>query len=181
MLANPNTASSEYGHASVRELCDKLEETFSALTQMRDRMNSGDLRPDPLPSKTSPEFTRAVLNYSLALSKIDDLSKSVRDMRFDVMRCTTGLETTFQHVHNLYNIMHNGLELARNASRVSILSTSTNLTARIKLADRLKGWEGTWGLSRQDKSSSASHPVSLQTPSHFIFRFSVLILFNLIM
>ena len=163
-------ASSQHGHASVQKLCDELEETFSALTQMTDRMNSDDMRPDPLPSnKKSPEFARAVLNHSLAPSKIDYLAKNVRDMRFDVTRCTTRLDTTFQHVYTLYNIMHNGLGLARNASRVSILSTSTNLTARIQLADRLKGWEGTWGLSRRDRSSSASHPVSSQTPSHFIF------------
>ena len=136
--------SSEYGQAAVRKLCETLEETFSALTQMTDRTISDDLRPDPLPSnKKSLEFTRAVLKHNLTPNRITDLAKSLRDMRSDVTRCTTRLETTFQHVHTLYDIMNNGL--ARTASRTSILSTATNLTSRIQLADWLKGREGAWG------------------------------------
>ena len=171
MWINPNMASSEYGQAAVREQCDTLEETFSTLTQMTDRTNSDDLQPAPLPSnKKSLEFTRAVLKHSFTPSTITDLVKGLREMRSDIETCLTRLETTFQHFHTLYDIMNNGL--ARTASRLSIFSTSTNLTVRIQLAAWLKGLEGTWGLSRQRRSISVSHPVSSPTPSHFIFRFS---------
>ena len=152
-------ASSECGQAAVRDLCDTLEETFGTLTQMTDRTNSDDLRPAPLPSnKKSLEFTRAVLKHSFTPSKLTDLVKGLRDMRSDIETCLTELETTFQHVHTLYDLMNHGL--ANIASRASIFSTSTNLTVRIKLADWLKGLEGTWGLSRQHRSTSVSHPVS---------------------
>ena len=158
MWANPNMATSEYGQSTVRELCDTLEETFSTLTQMTDQMDSDDLRPAPLPSnKKSLEFTRAVLKHSVTPSKITDLVKGLRAMRSDIEMCLTELETSFQHVHTLYDITNNGL--ARIPSRASTISTSTNLTVRIKLADWLEGLEGTWGLSRQRRSTSVSHPL----------------------
>ena len=152
-------AFSEDGQAAVQELCDTLEETFSALAQMTDRTNSEELRPAPLPpNKKSLEFTRAVLKHSFTPSKLTDLVKGLRDMRSDVETCLTKLETTFRHAHALYDIMNHGL--ARNASRTSIFSTSTNLTLRIKLTEWLKGLEGTWGFSRQRRSISVSHPAS---------------------
>ena len=154
---NPNIASSGDGQAAVLELCDTLNATFSTLTQMTDRTNSDDLRPAPLPAnKKSLEYTRAILRHSFTPSKISDLVKGLRDMRSDVETCLTKLETTFQHVNDLYNIMNNGL--ARIASRASMFSTSTNLTVRIKLAGWLKGLEGTWGLSKQRRSTAVSHP-----------------------
>ena len=178
MWANTNMASSEYGQAAVRELCNVLEETFSTLTQMTDRTNSNDLRPAPLPSnKKSLEFTQAVLKHSLTPSKIADLVKGLRDMRSDVETCLTRLETTFQHVHALYDIMNNGL--TRITSRASIFSTSTNLTVRIQLAGWLKGLEGKWGISRERRSISVSHPFSSWAPSHFKFGFSFVIFLNL--
>ena len=135
---------------------------------MTARTNSDDLRPAPLPpNKKSLEFTRAVFKHSFTPSRITDLVKGLRDMRSDVETCLTKLETTFQHVHDLYDIMNNGL--ARIASRASIFSTSTNLTVRIQLAGWLKGLEGTWGLSRKRRPVPVSHPVSAQIPSHFIF------------
>ena len=169
---------SEEGRDAVLNLCTTLEETFSALTQMTDKTNSDDLRPAPLPSdKKSLEFTQAVLRHSLTPSTIIDLVKSLQAMRSDVARYTSRLETTFHRVQFLYNIMNN--ELARSASRDSSLSTATNLTVRIQFAGWLKRREGTWGFSRQERSTSVSHPVSFQTPSHFIFCFSFLIFFNL--
>ena len=171
-------ASSEYGQAAVRELCDTLEETFSTLTQMTDQTNSDDLRPAPLPSdKKSLEFTRAILKHSFTPSKITDLVRGLRDMRSDIEMCLTELETTFQHVHTLYDVMNHGL--ARTASRASKLSTSTTLTVRIQLAAWLKGWEGTRGLSRQHKSTSVSHLVSCRTISHLAFGFSFVTFFEL--
>ena len=143
-------STSEQGQVAVRELCDALEETFSKLTQMTDKANSDDSRPAPLPSnKKYLEFTQAVLRHSFMPSKIADLVKALRDMRSDVQICLTKLETTFQHVNTLYNIMNNGL--ARIVSRTSIFSTATNLTIRIKLSDWLKQRERTWGfLSRRN-------------------------------
>ena len=178
MWTNPNVASSEYGQAAVRELCDTLEETFSTLTQMTDRTKSNDLRLAPLPfKKKSLEFTQAVLKHSFTPSTITALIKGLRGMRSYIDPCLTRLETTFQHVHTLYFIMNNGL--ARTASQLSIFSTSTNLTVRIKLAAWLKRLEGTWGLSRQRRSTPVSHPVFFQTPSQFIFGFSFVTFLNL--
>ena len=166
-MVNPNMASSEDGQVAVRELCDTLEVTFSTLTQMTDRTKSDDLRPAPLPSNTkSLEFTRAVLKHSFTPSKITDLVKGLRDMRFDVETCLTKLETTFEHVHALYDITNNGL--ARIASRGSFFSTSTNLTVRVQLAAWLKGLEDTWGLSGPHRSISVSHSFSSHTASHLI-------------
>jgi hypothetical protein len=145
---------------------------------MTHRTNSDDLRPTPLPSNTkSLEFTRAVLKHSFTPSKITDLVKGLREMRSDVQMCLTDLETTFQHVHTLYNIMGNGL--ARIVSRASIFSTSTNLTMRIELAAWLKRREETWGLSLPRKSTSVSHVVSSQTPLNLISDSSFVAFFNL--
>ena len=171
-------ASSEYGQVAIREMCDVLEGTFSTLTQMTDRTNSDDLRPAPLPSnKKSLEFTRAILRHTFTPSTITELVKGLRDMRSDVETCLTELETTFQHVQALYDIMNNGA--AHSASRASIFSTSTNLTVRIQLAAWLKGLEGTWGLSRHRRSISVSHPYFSQTSSHLIFGFSFVTFFDL--
>src|SRR5258706_1850106 len=171
-------ASSEYGQSAVRELCDALKEGLNALTQMTDQSNSDDLRPAPLPTnKKSLEFTRAILKHSFTPSKITDLVKGLRDMRSDVETSLTKLETTFQHVRTLYDIMNHGLK--RTAPRASMFSTSTNLTVRIKLATWLKGLEGRRGLSGQWRSTSVSHPVSSQTPSHIIVGFSFVTFLNL--
>ena len=168
MSVNPNIIFSEDGRAAVRELCDALEETFSVLTQMTDGTNSDDLRPVPSTlHKKSLEFTRAVLKHSFTPSTVTDLVEGLRDMRSDVETCLTKLETSFQRVHALYDIMNHGLK--RRASRASIFSTSTNLTVRSKLAAWLKGWEGTWRPFRQRESTSVSHPVSLRR--HFISLF----------
>ena len=163
MLVNPNMATSEDGQAAVRELCEVLGATISTLTQMTDRMDEDDLRLAPLPSKTkSLEYIQAVLKHSFAPSKITDLISALREMRVDVQACLTKLETTSQHVHTLYDIMNN--RLARIESQGSTFSTSTNLTARIKLAARLKGWEGAWRAFRQRQSTPVGHPVTSQTP-----------------
>ena len=178
VLVNPNMHSSEHGRSAVRELCNTIEETFSTLTQMTDRTNSDDLRPTPLPSNMrSLEFTRAVLKHSFKPSKIADLVRCLRDMRSDVQTCLTKLETTFQHVHTLYDIMNNGL--ARVASRGSIFSTSTNLTARVKLAGWLKGLGGKSRPSRHQRSTSVRNPVSSQTPSHSVFSIGFVTFLNM--
>ena len=154
-------SSSEQGQVAVRELCDALEETFNTLTQMTEKTNSDDSRPAPLPSnKKSLEFIQAVLRHSLMPSKIADLVKALREMRSDVQICLTKLETAFQHVDTLYNIMNNGL--MRIVSRASIFSTSTNLTIRIKLYNWLKRREKTWGLFNRHNTTSVSRSIHCQ-------------------
>ena len=144
---------------------------------MTNRMNEDDLRPAPLPSdKKSLEFIRAVIKHGFTRSKITDLVKALREMRFGAQTCLTKLEATFQHVLTLYNMTSNGL--ARIASRTSIASTSTNLTVRIKLAAWLKVWEGTLGSFKRHESPSVSHPVSFQRPFHLIIGFSFVTFFN---
>ena len=140
-------------------------------------MNEDNLRPAPLPSdKKSLEFIRAVFKYSITPSKITDLVKALREMCSDVQTCLIELEATFQHVQTLYYMMSDGL--GRIASRTSVTSTSTNLTVRTKLADWLKGWEGTWGPFKRRKSTSVSQPVSSQTPFHLIIGSSSVFFFN---
>ena len=171
MLVNPNMPPSEDGQAAVRELCDTLEATFGTLTVMADRTTSDDLRPALLPfEKGFLQFTWAVLKNRFTSSRFTDLVKGLRGMRSDVQTCLIELEATFQHVHDLYDIMNIGLP--RISSRASVFSTSTTLTVRIQLAGWLKRFKGAWGLSRQRGSTSVSHPVSSQTPSHFILGFS---------
>ena len=140
-----------------------LETTLSTLKQMTVKVNEDNLQPAPLPSdKKSLEFIGAVFKHSITPSKIADLVKALRKMRSDVQTCLTELEATFQHVHTLYDMMSNGL--GRITSRTSVTSTSTNLSVRIKLADWLNGWEGTWGSLRQRESTSVSQPVPLRHP-----------------
>ena len=171
MFVTPNLSLSEDGQAAVRELRDALEETFNTLKQMTDRVNADDLQPAPLSSnKKSLEFTQSVLKHTFTPSKLTDLIKGLRDMRYDVKACLTELEATFQHALDLYGDMKIGL--ARITSRES---TSTNLTARIKLIGWLRGWEGTPGPFGQRESTSVSHPVSSQTPFYLIICFGFVI------
>ena len=141
------------------------------------KVNEDNLRPAPLPSDNkSLEFIRAVFKHSITPSKITDIVKALREMHSDVQTCLTELEATFQHVQTLYYMMSNGL--GRITSRTSVISTSTNLSVRIKLADWLKGWEGTWGPFKQRESTSVSQPVSFRTPSHLIIGFSSVAFLN---
>jgi len=70
-------------------------------------------------------------------------------MQFKIRTCFDNLESTFSHVQDLYTFTNNGLE--RSSSRVS---TSTTLTARIKLAGWLKQREGTWKLDSRSTSTT---------------------------
>ena len=70
-------------------------------------------------------------------------------MRSKIQRCLRMIDNTFQHVWNLYIVKTNGL--ARVASTISNLSTSTTLTARIKLVDWIKDREDMWRSARQRK------------------------------
>jgi len=73
-------------------------------------------------------------------------------MQFEIRACLENLESSFKHVQDLYNITNNRLE---HISRpMSTVSTSTMLTARIKLAGWLERREGAWKLSSRRTSTT---------------------------
>jgi len=73
-------------------------------------------------------------------------------MQFEIRACLEKLESTFRHVQDLYNITNNRLE--RISTSMSGVSTSTLLTARIKLAGWLERREGIWRLSSRSISTN---------------------------
>ena len=83
-------------------------------------------------------------------------------MQFQIRECIDTLESTFRHVLDLYNFTNNGLE--RTSTSMSSVSTSTMLTARIRLAGWLGRTEGTWRLSSRSRSTT----MRLQRGSAFI-------------
>jgi len=77
-------------------------------------------------------------------------------MQFETRACLDNLESTFKHVQDLYSITNNGLE--RISTSMSSVSTSTMLTARIKLAEWLERREGTWKLPSRSAMIIAPFP-----------------------
>ena len=72
-------------------------------------------------------------------------------MQFEIRACLEKLESVYRHVNDLYTINHNRLERVVTSS--STVSTSTMLTARIKLAGWLKRREGIWRLGNRRTST----------------------------
>jgi len=79
-------------------------------------------------------------------------------MQLEIRACLDNLESTFTHVQDLYDVTNNRLE--RISKSMSLVSTSTMLTARINLVGWLERREGTWKLS----SRSTSTTIRLQQP-----------------
>jgi hypothetical protein len=75
-------------------------------------------------------------------------------MQTEIRECLEELESSFGHVLNLYNTIKN--PLVRVATSTSMVSTSTALTARVKLAGWLKRRERVW------KFSSRSIPTTVR-------------------
>jgi len=73
-------------------------------------------------------------------------------MQFEIRAGLDNLESTFSHVQDLYNFTNNRIE--RISRPMSGVSTSTMLTARIKLAAWLERREGTWQLSSRSTSTT---------------------------
>jgi len=133
--------------ATVAELCIALDETSDVFRQLTDQTKAKEskLHSLPLPDDIrSLAFLQVVLKHNLAPSKPTNLLKSLRDIRSEIQTCLRKLDTAFQHTQELYTTMAN--MLTRVATNVSILSTSTTLTARIQLLSWL---ENTCGVSRQ--------------------------------
>ena len=143
-------SSSEDGSTALAKLCIALDATFALLKQLTDQTTAQESR---LQSLTLPDdimsfaFVQAVLKHHLAPSKTASLVKTLRNMRSEIQTCMKKLENAFQHSWKLYTAMSHGL--ARVTTKESTFSTSTALTARIKLVGWLKDREDTWGISKQ--------------------------------
>jgi hypothetical protein len=144
------TLSSNDSRVAIDELCAALDDISAVLKRLTDQTKAEETKLDSLslPDDTrSLVLVQAVLKHNLAPSKTTNLLKNLRDMRSEIQRCDGRLRAAFEHAWRLYTATTNGL--ARVATNLSILSTSTALTARIKLLDWLKDREGTWTFSRQ--------------------------------
>ena len=146
--------SSEDSNTALSNLCVVLDETFGLLERLTDQSQAEEskLQSLSLPDDTrSLAFVQTVLRHNLAPSTTTSLVKSVRDMRTEIQMCLRKLDTTFQHTWRLYTAMSNGI--ARISTNGSTTSTSTALTARIKLVGWLRDRQGTWGISKQRKGA----------------------------
>ena len=116
-------------------------------------MEKINLRSIALPTNVkSLGYVRAVLKHNLSPSKIADLIDGLRVMQSEIQACLEKLEASFKHINDLYSFANN--RLVRVVTTTSLVSTSTMLTARIKLAGWLKRREGTWGLSSRGRSTT---------------------------
>ncbi len=144
---------------AVLKLCIALDETFAVLTRLTDRAETEktNLQSITLPAnEKSLAYVQAILRHSLLPSKVASLVDNLKRMQFEIRACLEKLESVYRHVNDLYTINHNRLERVVTSS--SLVSTSTMLTARIKLAGWLKRREGIWRLG----SRSTSTKVRLQ-------------------
>ena len=124
-----------------------------------------ELEKTNLQSITLPEnqrslaYVQAVLKHNLSPSKVSDLVNGLRGMQAEIRACLEELENLFGHVNDLYNITKDSL--VRVARPASLFSTSTALTARVKLAGWLKRREGTWGFSSRNRPTTV-RPVTFR-------------------
>jgi GTP1/Obg family GTP-binding protein len=151
-------------------LCQALKETQSTLKWLTDQTESqsATLRANVLPSKkTSPAFVRAVLKYNTSPQTIDEMISDLREMQTEIQDRLGNLETSFKDVQELYDFFHQ--QLVRVPTSVSLLSTSTTLTARVQLVS----WLGKFGGRDNSKRSRIE---SRAVSSLNLFRDRILIL-----
>ena len=137
-----DVSSSEDGKAAVDDLCFRLEETFKVFRRLTDQTEAQESTDG---TKSLP-FVQAALK--LAPSKTTNLVKSLQDMRSETQSCFRRLKTAYEHTLWLYDIMFP--ELARTPTNAS---TSTTLTVRLKLVDRLKDFQSALGISKRRQGS----------------------------
>jgi hypothetical protein len=94
-------------------------------------------------------------------------------MQSEIRACLDKLESSFRHVNDLYNFANN--RLVRVATHSSMLSTSTTLTARVKLVSWLKRREGSWSFSSRRRPTTV-RLYTIQRGSVFVFLTLVLAL-----
>ena len=143
---------SEYGKIAIQDLCDALDDTFAVLEQLTDRAEAevSNLQSLALPTnEKSLAYVQAILKHNFSPSKVADLANNLQSMQSEIQACFEKLESSFGHVNDLYTFANN--RLVRVSTSTSIVSTSTMLSARIKLASWLKQREGTWGLLKRNR------------------------------
>ena len=112
------------------------------LNRLTDRAESEkwNLQSIALPTnEKSLSYVQAVLKHNFSSSKVADLVNNLKSMQSEIRACLDNLESTFKHTQDLYNITN---DPERISTSMSSESTSTMLTARIKLAGWLKRRSG---------------------------------------
>ena len=143
---------SEYGKRAIQDLCEALDDTFAVLRQLTDRAGAevSNLQSLALPrNEKSLAYVQAILKHNFSPSKLANLANKLQRMQSEIQACSGKLESSFGHVSDLYAFSSN--RLVRVSRPTSIFSTSTMLTAQIKLAGWLKQREGTWGLLKRNR------------------------------
>jgi len=143
------------GKRAIRTLCSALDETYAILEQLTDRAESekSNLESIALPAnEKSLGYVQAILRHNFSPSKVADLVSNLQGMQVEIRACLEKLESTFRHVQDLYDFTNNRLE--RISTSTSGVSTSTMLTARIKLAGWLERRERLWKLSSRSTSTT---------------------------
>ena len=145
---------SKQGKNAIRTLCSALDETYATLERLTDHAESekSTLQSIALPAnEKSLAYVQAVLRHNFSPSKVAGLVSNLNKMQFEVRKCLDNLESSFRHVQDLYHFTKDGLE--RTSTSMSSVSTSTMLTARVKLARWLERREGTWRISSRSTST----------------------------
>ena len=162
LWAVSDISSSEAGNSSLAALCTTLVATFKLLKQLTEQAKAqkSRLHSVSLPDDTmSLAFVHAVLKHNLGPSKIASLVKTLRDMRSQIQTSLKRLDDAFQHAWNLYLAFSHCLP--RVPTKESTFSTSTRLTARIKLANWIAYCEETWYKSNQSNGAITVSIVSV--------------------
>ena len=116
-------------------------------------------------NKKSLEYIQVILKHNISPSKVSDLVNGLRGMQTEIQECLEELESSFGHVNDLYNINKN--PLMRVATSTSLVSTSTALTAHVKLVGWLKRREESWSFSRRSNSTSVRPVTFREIPCSF--------------
>ena len=160
---------SEYGKVAVWKLCTTLDETFAILERLTDRAKeeTTNLLSITLPSNERPlAYVKAVLKYNFSPSTVTDLVYGLRGMQSEIRACLDKLESSFRHVNDLYNLANN--RLVRVVTTTSMVSTSTTLTARVKLVSWLKRREGTWSFFSRRRPMTVRLVAFREVPCSFL-------------
>ena len=143
-------------------LCQALNETRNTLNRLTNQTDSEEdtLRVNALPSKKrSLAFVLAVLKYNVSPEMIDEMISNLRKMPTEIQDHLKSLETSFNDVKDSYDSFHR--QLMRVPTPSSLFSTSTTLTARVRLASWLEIFGGCDFSERRRKGNRVWSPLKL--------------------
>jgi len=143
-------------------LCQALNETHNTLKRLTYQAESEEdtLRTNALPSKKrSLAFVLAVLKYNVSPEMIDGMISNLREMQTEIQDHLKSLETSFDDVKDSYDSFHR--QLMRVPTPSSLFSTSTTLTARVRLASWLEIFGGCDFSERRRKGNRVWSPLKL--------------------